>query len=175
MRAHDTYDYAVIRVVPRVEREEFANVGIILSCERAGFLEARIELDEARLRALDPTLDLESLRRHLASIPAICRGGEAAAPIGLLPVLMSPFVGKYAHKFDLRVLAGLAFVAIGASCFMRAGFTNEVDFQHIALVQLFMGIGVALFFMPTLSILLSDLPPQQIADGSGLATFLAKP
>jgi DHA2 family multidrug resistance protein len=43
---------------------------------------------------------------------------------------------------------------------MRAGFTNEVDFQHIALVQLFMGIGVALFFMPTLSILLSDLPPQ---------------
>jgi DHA2 family multidrug resistance protein len=55
---------------------------------------------------------------------------------------------------------------------MRAGFTNEVDFQHIALVQLFMGIGVALFFMPTLSILMSDLPPHQIADGAGLATFL---
>ena len=85
MRAHDTYDYAVIRVVPRVEREEFVNVGIILSCERAKFLEARIELDEARLLALDPTLDLESLRRHLDTIPAICRGGEAAAPIGLLP------------------------------------------------------------------------------------------
>ncbi|MCW2270686.1 Multidrug export protein EmrB [compost metagenome] len=98
--------------------------------------------------------------------------GLAVAPIGLLPVLMSPFVGKYAHKFDLRLLAGLAFLAIGTSCFMRAGFTNEVDFQHIALVQLFMGIGVALFFMPTLSILLSDLPPHQIADGSGLATFL---
>ena len=85
MHAHDTYDYAVIRVVPRVEREEFVNVGIILSCERAKFLEARIELDEARLLALDPTLDLESLRRHLDTIPAICRGGEAAAPIGLLP------------------------------------------------------------------------------------------
>lgn len=98
--------------------------------------------------------------------------GLAVAPIGILPVLMSPFVGKYAHKFDLRVLAGLAFLAIGTSCFMRAGFTNQVDFQHVALVQLFMGIGVALFFMPTLSILLSDLPPQQIADGSGLATFL---
>ena len=55
---------------------------------------------------------------------------------------------------------------------MRAGFTSEVDFQHIALVQLFMGIGVALFFMPTLSILMSDLPPHQIADGAGLATFL---
>jgi DHA2 family multidrug resistance protein len=98
--------------------------------------------------------------------------GLAVAPIGILPVLMSPFVGKYAHKFDLRVLAGLAFTAIGGSCFMRAGFTNQVDFEHIALVQLFMGIGIALFFMPTLSILLSDLPPQQIADGSGLATFL---
>ncbi|WP_263264565.1 DHA2 family efflux MFS transporter permease subunit [Pseudomonas sp. RIT-PI-S] len=98
--------------------------------------------------------------------------GFAVAPLGILPVLMSPFVGKYAHKFDLRVLAGLAFTAIGLSCFMRANFTNEVDFTHIALVQLFMGIGVALFFMPTLSILLSDLPPQQIADGSGLATFL---
>ncbi|WP_110972101.1 DHA2 family efflux MFS transporter permease subunit [Pseudomonas huaxiensis] len=98
--------------------------------------------------------------------------GLAVAPIGLLPVLLSPFVGKYAHRFDLRLLAGLAFLAIGASCFMRAGFTHEVDFQHVALVQLFMGIGVALFFMPTLSILLSDLPPQQIADGSGLATFL---
>lgn len=98
--------------------------------------------------------------------------GLAVAPIGILPVLMSPFVGKYAHKFDLRVLAGLAFTAIGASCFMRAGFNNQVDFTHIALVQLFMGIGIALFFMPTLSILLSDLPPAQIADGSGLATFL---
>lgn len=98
--------------------------------------------------------------------------GLAVAPIGLLPVLMSPFVGRYAHKFDLRVLAGIAFLAIGLSCFMRAGFTSQVDFQHIALVQLFMGIGVALFFMPTLSILLSDLPPNQIADGSGLATFL---
>ncbi|AZF11462.1 Multidrug efflux system EmrAB-OMF, inner-membrane proton/drug antiporter EmrB (MFS type) [Pseudomonas sp. R2-37-08W] len=98
--------------------------------------------------------------------------GLAVAPIGILPVLMSPFVGKYAHKFDLRLLAGLSFLAMGLSCFMRASFTNEVDFQHIALVQLFMGIGVALFFMPTLSILMSDLPPQQIADGAGLATFL---
>ncbi|WP_166362770.1 DHA2 family efflux MFS transporter permease subunit [Pseudomonas akapageensis] len=98
--------------------------------------------------------------------------GLAAAPLGILPVLLSPFVGRYAHKFDLRLLAAVSFLAMGLSCFMRAGFTNEVDYQHIALVQLFMGIGVALFFMPTLSILLSDLPPQQIADGSGLATFL---
>jgi hypothetical protein len=85
VRAHETYDYAVIRVVPRVEREEFINVGIILSCERSAYLQARIELDQARLRALDPQLDLESLRRHLDSIPRICRGGPEGGPIGLLP------------------------------------------------------------------------------------------
>lgn len=85
MRAHDTYDYAVIRVVPRVEREEFVNVGVILSCEASRYLEARIELDEARVLALDPHLDLEALRRHLDSIPAICKGGAEAGPIGLLP------------------------------------------------------------------------------------------
>ncbi|WP_454828490.1 DUF3037 domain-containing protein [Pseudoxanthomonas wuyuanensis] len=85
MRAHDSYDYAVIRVVPRVEREEFVNVGIILSCERSGYLQARIEADPARLLALDPQLDLESLQRHLDSIPRICRGGAGSGPIGLLP------------------------------------------------------------------------------------------
>jgi len=85
MRAPDTYDYAVVRVVPRVEREEFINVGILLSCERIGYLQARIELDEARVRALDPQIDLDLLRRHLAAIPAICRGGPEAGPLGLLP------------------------------------------------------------------------------------------
>jgi len=85
VHAFDSYDYAVIRVVPRVEREEFINVGIILSCERSGYLQARVELDEARLRALDPAIDLDSLRRHLDSIPRICEGGAQAGPIGLLP------------------------------------------------------------------------------------------
>ena len=85
MPAHATYDYAVIRVVPRVERAEFVNVGVIVSCQDASFLEARIELDEARLRALWPEVDVELVRRHLASIPAICRGGDEAGPIGKLP------------------------------------------------------------------------------------------
>jgi Protein of unknown function (DUF3037) len=84
VRDHCTYDYAVIRVVPRVEREEFVNVGVIVSCPARGFLEARIELDEQRLMALDSTLDVESLRAHLATIPAICTGGEQAGPIGQL-------------------------------------------------------------------------------------------
>ncbi len=74
MHDHWTYDYAIIRVVPRVEREEFINVGAIVSCPAKRFLEARIELDERRLRALDATLDLEAIQAHLASIPAICVG-----------------------------------------------------------------------------------------------------
>lgn len=98
--------------------------------------------------------------------------GLAAAPIGILPVFLSPLVGRYAHKFDLRLLAGGSFLVIGISCFMRSDFTTEVDYYHIAMIQGFMGIGVALFFMPTTSILLSSLPPKDIAEGSGLATFL---
>jgi hypothetical protein len=81
---HHTYDYAIIRVVPRVEREEFINVGVIVSCPATEFLEARIALDEQRLRALDATLDIESIRAHLSTIPAICGGGEQAGPIGKL-------------------------------------------------------------------------------------------
>jgi DHA2 family multidrug resistance protein len=97
--------------------------------------------------------------------------GLAAAPIGILPIFLSPLVGRFAHHFDLRLLAGSSFLIIGASCYMRAGFNTDVDFTHIALVQLFMGIGIAVFFMPVLSILLSDLPQRQISDASGLATF----
>ena len=80
-----TYDYAVVRVVPRVERAEFVNVGIILSCPALSLLEARIEIDRARLAALDASLDIDEIARHLSTIPAICAGGAAAGPIGRLP------------------------------------------------------------------------------------------
>jgi hypothetical protein len=84
VRAPCSYDYAIIRVVPRVEREEFVNAGVIVSCPALEYLAARIELDEARLLALDPTVDLESVRENLASIPAICAGGNGSGPIGRL-------------------------------------------------------------------------------------------
>ncbi len=84
MRDQYTYDYAIIRVVPRVEREEFINVGVIVSCPARKFLEARIELDEQKLLALDPAVDIEAIRTHLATIPAICAGGEQAGPTGRL-------------------------------------------------------------------------------------------
>ena len=85
MNADHTYDYAIIRVVPRVERGELINVGVILSCPGLDFLGARIELDERRLRALDETLDIAALRAHLETIPAVCQGGPDAGPIGELP------------------------------------------------------------------------------------------
>lgn len=83
--AEYTYDYAIVRVVPRVERGETINVGVILSCPDAAFLECRIELDEARLVALDDTLDVEALDAGLATIPVICRGGAEAGVVGELP------------------------------------------------------------------------------------------
>jgi hypothetical protein len=79
-----TYDYAVVRVVPRVERGEFVNAGVILSCHSRGFLQARIELDTRRLLALDPTIDVDSIETGLAAIPAICQGGEQAGALGKL-------------------------------------------------------------------------------------------
>ena len=79
------YDYAVVRVVPKVDREEFINAGVIVSCPELSFLEARIKLNEARLLALDPNIDVELVRKHLASIPKICLGGDDAGSIGQLP------------------------------------------------------------------------------------------
>jgi hypothetical protein len=81
---HCSYDYAIVRVVPRVDREEFVNAGVILSCPARDFLDARIELDEARLLALDSTVDLDAVRANLASIPIICAGGPGAGAIGKL-------------------------------------------------------------------------------------------
>lgn len=78
------FEYAVIRVVPHVEREEFLNVGIILYCSGQRFLKALYELDEARLRVFCDKLDLNELKEHVSSFDKICRGGKDAGPIGKL-------------------------------------------------------------------------------------------
>jgi Protein of unknown function (DUF3037) len=83
--AEYTYDYAIIRVVPRVDRGEQMNVGIILSCVDSDFIDIRIALDESRLRALDPTVDLESVQAGLAMLKAVCAGGPEAGPVGEMP------------------------------------------------------------------------------------------
>ncbi len=84
MRAVELYDYAIVRVVPRVEREEFINAGAIVSCQRTGFLQAAVELDEDRLLALDPWADVPLVRRHLEVIATICAGSPQGGPIAAL-------------------------------------------------------------------------------------------
>jgi len=79
-----TYDYAIVRVVPRVERGEFVNVGAIVSSDAEGYLAARFAVDEQRLLALDPGVDLELVRTALAAMGAICAGGADAGAIGRL-------------------------------------------------------------------------------------------
>ncbi len=80
-----SFNYAVVRVVPHAEREEFMNVGVILSCQAAGFLDAAFELDAKRLAAFAPGLDVDVLQAHLEAIRLICEGGEAGGAIGRLP------------------------------------------------------------------------------------------
>ncbi len=84
MPALASYDYAVIRVVPRVEREEFINAGVIVFCRTRRFLGARVALQRARLAALAPDLDPDEIERHLAVIPTICAGSYGSGAIGAL-------------------------------------------------------------------------------------------
>ena len=79
-----TYDYAVVRVVPRVERGEFVNVGVIVSCDATDSLQARIALDANRVLALDPSSDIEAIRTALAAIESVCAGRSAAGALGTL-------------------------------------------------------------------------------------------
>jgi hypothetical protein len=85
MQELSSFDYAVIRVVPRVERQEFINAGVVVSCQTKNFLKAKFELDATRLAAFDPELDVATIQKHLDAITMICEGGAAAGPIGLLP------------------------------------------------------------------------------------------
>jgi Protein of unknown function (DUF3037) len=84
MPAPSSFDYAVLRVVPRVEREEFVNAGVILFCLAKDFLRARVEVNEPRLRAFWPEIDLDLVGQHLAAIPRICAGSPDAGPIARL-------------------------------------------------------------------------------------------
>ena len=80
------FEYAVLRVVPRVDRGEFINAGVVLYCREERFLGSRVYLDAARLKALDPHADLEALRAHLEAVRAVCVGGPEAGAVGRLPL-----------------------------------------------------------------------------------------
>ena len=81
-----SFDYALIRVVPRVELEEFINAGVVLFCLEQHFLGARVHVNEPRLKALWPELDIELVRKHLEAFPKICSGDPTAGPIARLSI-----------------------------------------------------------------------------------------
>lgn len=81
MQGKHLYEYAVIRVVPRVEREEFVNVGVVMCSKKDKFLESRIHLDEGKILALDPEVDLALLSDYLDSFTKICEGTKSLSPI----------------------------------------------------------------------------------------------
>jgi Protein of unknown function (DUF3037) len=84
MQEQHSFEYAVIRVVPKVEREEFMNVGVILYCQSLSYLDALFTLNEERLFALSPGLEMEEIKKHLSAFCNICKGGTEAGPIGKL-------------------------------------------------------------------------------------------
>jgi hypothetical protein len=116
-----TYDYAVVRVVPHVDRGEFVNAGVIVACANQGFLKALVELDEARVRALDGNADLESIRSALQAIPMACAGGDAAGAIGRLSLR---------ERFDWLVAPRSTSIQVSP---VHVGRSNDLDaeLQHL--------------------------------------------
>jgi hypothetical protein len=84
MHVPASFDYAILRVVPRVERQEFVNAGVVVFCLEKRYLAARIHLDPDRLSALWPEVDLELVREHLEAVVRICEGDPSAGPIAQL-------------------------------------------------------------------------------------------
>ncbi|WP_328917347.1 MULTISPECIES: DUF3037 domain-containing protein [unclassified Streptomyces] len=78
MSGRDVFEYALVRVVPRIERGELINAGVLLYCRAQGFVGARVHLDEARLRCLDPAADVDGVRAALRGYQGVCEGGERA-------------------------------------------------------------------------------------------------
>ncbi|MFF7724978.1 DUF3037 domain-containing protein [Streptomyces sp. NPDC008001] len=74
----EVFEYALLRVVPRVERGEQINAGVVVYCQATGYVAARVHLDEARLLALDPAADVEGVRAALCAVEGVCLGGERA-------------------------------------------------------------------------------------------------
>ena len=86
MPEQSSFDYALIRVVPRVEKEEFINAGVVVFCLEKNFLEARVRLEDERLRALWPEIDIELVRQHLEAVVKIASGNEDGGPIAKLSI-----------------------------------------------------------------------------------------
>ncbi len=86
MQGNDQFEYAVVRIVPMVEREEFLNVGVVLYCAKQQFLQVKFHLNEERLRVFCPQVDVEEIKAYLQSFEQICNGNKNAGPIAQLNI-----------------------------------------------------------------------------------------
>jgi hypothetical protein len=84
MQESHLFEYAIIRIVPRVEREEFLNVGVILYCQQPKFLQAKFTLDETRICSFSNSVNIAELKEYLQAFERICKGGKEGGPIGEL-------------------------------------------------------------------------------------------
>ena len=99
--------------------------------------------------------------------------GLAATPVGLLPILLAPIIGKFGNKIDMRILITVSFMVYALTFYWRAvTFEPEMTFMDVALPQFVQGLAVACFFMPLTTITLSGLPPEKMASASSLFNFL---
>ena len=95
--------------------------------------------------------------------------GLSLAPIGIFPVFLSPLIGRFAQRIDMRVIVTMSFLVFSAAFYLRTLFSPDVDFAFVLWPQVVQGIGVALFFMPLTSIIISGLDAKDIANASSLS------
>jgi DHA2 family multidrug resistance protein len=97
--------------------------------------------------------------------------GLAAAPVGLLPFFLTPFVGNYMGKFDLRIIISLGFIVFALTSFWQSNFYTDVGYVQLIEPRFIQGLGLTFFFTPLITIVISGLPPERIASALGLANF----
>ncbi len=98
--------------------------------------------------------------------------GMAAAPVGILSIFISPLVGKNMHKLDLRIWASFSFAVFAGVSYWNSHFNTDVTFWQLVIPRLLMGIGVSAFFVPLMSLTLSDIPPRLLASATGMSNFI---
>jgi DHA2 family multidrug resistance protein len=97
--------------------------------------------------------------------------GLASAPVGILPFLLTPFVGNYMGRFDLRMIISLGFLVFAITSLWQTQFYTQVGFWQLAEPRFAQGLGLAFFFTPLISVILSGQPPDRIASALGLSNF----
>jgi DHA2 family multidrug resistance protein len=97
--------------------------------------------------------------------------GFILAPVGLLAIIMTPLVGKNVHRIDPRIMATIAFVTFGLVLWMRSLFNTQADVSTLMIPTIIQGFGMAFFFVPLMTLIMSDLPPERIPAASGLTNF----